>query len=118
MGPNFPVPDRALVAGRDSTMCEGTLCGKDIYVSAADVDGVTVSGKTWFPRDDGSCASVAFLDSVRVLFGVQGGVVENGGLISHMSGESVNGSLMSSPRNGSCFAWCCPIRLEGSIGSG
>lgn len=53
------VPDRALVAGKDSHVCDGTVCGKDIYVSMFNVDGGVAVGKTWFTRSDGSCASAA-----------------------------------------------------------
>jgi hypothetical protein len=54
-----PVPDRALVAGRDSHICDGTDCGKDMYVSMFNVEGGVAVGKTWFTRSDDSCASAA-----------------------------------------------------------
>jgi len=54
-----PVPDRALAAGHDIHICDGTVCGKDIYVSMIDLNGGIALGKTWFKRDD-ACASVAY----------------------------------------------------------
>ena len=39
--PGAPVPSNALVAGRDNGLCDGTVCGKNIYVvSATSSDGV------------------------------------------------------------------------------
>ena len=58
--PGSSVPDAALLAGHDSQVCDGTVCGKDIYVSMVSVGGGAALGKTWFKRTDGHCASLAF----------------------------------------------------------
>ena len=68
-----PLPDNALVAGSDSSICDGTICGKDIYVSIVDsAKGVNI-GKTWFTRADACSnsaqggASVTTKNNCRVL---------------------------------------------------
>mmetsp|Transcript_62422 Transcript_62422/g.125044 ORF Transcript_62422/g.125044 Transcript_62422/m.125044 type:complete len:231 (-) Transcript_62422:140-832(-) len=59
--PESQVPDRAFVAAHDTRLCDGTVCGKDIYVSmVAGVNGGVSVGKTWFTRTDGMCASLAY----------------------------------------------------------
>ena len=57
--PGDGVPARALVAGRDHGICDGTECGKDVYVAmVAEQGGGVALGKTWFRRSDGACASL------------------------------------------------------------
>eukprot|EP00614_Pseudopedinella_elastica_P014581 CAMPEP_0172581450 /NCGR_PEP_ID=MMETSP1068-20121228/660_1 /TAXON_ID=35684 /ORGANISM="Pseudopedinella elastica, Strain CCMP716" /LENGTH=226 /DNA_ID=CAMNT_0013374425 /DNA_START=38 /DNA_END=718 /DNA_ORIENTATION=- len=59
IGPGSGMPDRALAAGHDTKICDGTVCGKDLYVSMIEINGGVALGKTWFKRDD-ACASVAY----------------------------------------------------------
>jgi hypothetical protein len=60
VAPGGSAPENALVAGHDAHVCDGTVCGKDMYVSMVAMGGGVAVGKTWFKRGDGHCASVAF----------------------------------------------------------
>jgi hypothetical protein len=58
ISPGSAMPDRSLLAGYDSRICDGTKCGKEIFVSMASIGGSRFLGKTWFVRSD-ACSSMA-----------------------------------------------------------
>ena len=59
-----PLPDRAFAAGFDRYICDGTICGRDLYVSLISDHGGRFTGKTWFQREDACSNSIIHGQSV------------------------------------------------------